>query len=226
MDIEEFKKYYTENQLNITQDYGRIFTFIDFANVNNWFIEDRQDWDNIALADNEELIIDLKGLKNFADIFSKKVRCYYGEDLANTGSLNFSYVMRRIFGKWNFITKSLQRIKHYLNKEDDLDKNFIQKDKSGNAYIEIRKCNFDVEISVDVLKMLDYYDTICLFSADADFVYLNEFLRKKKKKIILVKSGYITKELRKSVDLVISAQKIKRDITVKKQRPDKSGLCG
>ena len=34
---------------------------------------------------------------------------------------------------------------------------------------------FDVEISVDAVKMIDHYDTFCIFSGDADFVYLNNF---------------------------------------------------
>jgi len=65
-----------------------------------------------------------------------------------------------------------------------------------------------------------------LFSGDADFVYLNNFLRKRGKKIILVKGGYITGKLRKSADLIINAQKIKKHIARIEQRPDKSGLCG
>ena len=74
--------------------------------------------------------------------------------------------------------------------------------------------------------MLEHFDTLCLFSGDADFVYLNDFLRKKKKKVILIKAVHITKGLRNSADLIINAQRIKRHIAVKKQRSDKSGLCG
>ena len=226
MDLEELKKYFIQEELHITKEYGEIFTFIDFGNVNNWFINDKQDSDNKALLDNEKIVIDLKKLKEFACLFSDRVRCYYGEDSKKEASLKFSYAMRKVFGKRNFITKNLQRIKHYLGIGESLNKQFIQQDKKGNNYIEIRKCNFDVEISVDVLKMLEHFDTLCLFSGDADFVYLNNFLRKKGKKIILIKAGHITKKLRQSADLVINAQKIKSNIAVKKQRPDKSGLCG
>ena len=63
--------------------------------------------------------------------------------------------------------------------------------------------------------------TICIFSGDADFVYLNNFLRKKGKKVIIFKGGYITTKLRKTADLVINAKQIKKDIVrIKKQRPD------
>jgi len=44
------------------------------------------------------------------------------------------------------------------------------------------------------------------------FVYLNNFLKKRRKKIIIVKGGYITNKLRKTADLVINAQKIKKHI--------------
>jgi uncharacterized LabA/DUF88 family protein len=61
-----------------------------------------------------------------------------------------------------------------------------------------RKCNFDVEISVDVIKMINYCDTFCIFSGDADFVYLKNFLKKQEKKIIIVKGEYITGKLKKT----------------------------
>ena len=60
--------------------------------------------------------------------------------------------------------------------------------------------------------MIDYYDTFCIFSGDADFVYLNNFLRKKGKKVVIIKGGYITTKLRESADLVINAQNIKKHI--------------
>jgi len=98
---------------------------------------------------------------------------------------------------------------------------FVSTDKDGEDYIEIRKCNFDVEISVDAIKMIEHYDTFCIFSSDADFVYLNNYLRRKGKRVIIVKAGYITTKLRKSADLIINAQKIKKYITrINKQRPD------
>lgn len=37
MDLGEFKKQYVKNELQITEDYGRILSMIDFGNVNYWF---------------------------------------------------------------------------------------------------------------------------------------------------------------------------------------------
>lgn len=137
---------------------------------------------------------------------------YYGEDPKNKKSLGFTYVIRKIFGKRNIITKDLQKIKHYVNSEEDISSKIIINDKDDKKYIEIRKCNFDVEISVDAIKMMDHYETFCIFSGDADFVYLNNFLKKRGKKIIIVKGGYITSKFRKTSDLTINAQNIKKHI--------------
>jgi uncharacterized LabA/DUF88 family protein len=60
--------------------------------------------------------------------------------------------------------------------------------------------------------MINHYDTFCIFSGDADFVYLNNFLKKRGKNIIIVKGGYITSKLRKTADLIINAQNIKKHI--------------
>ena len=60
---------------------------------------------------------------------------------------------------------------------------------------------------------MNHYDTFCLHSGDADFVYLNDYLREQGKKVILIKGGHITAKLRKSADLVIDAYTIKRYIS-------------
>lgn len=215
-----------KEELGIEEKYGRIFSFIDFSNVNNWFDNDNQDWNNKLISKDERIEIDIAKLKVFADIFSEKVRTYYGEDPKNNKSLGFTHAKRKIFGKRNVIVKDLQKIKHYIVRDEDKDVKFIQKDSDGNDFVEIRKCNFDVEISVDAIKMIKHYDTFCIFSGDADFVYLNNFLKKKGKNVIIIKGGFITSKLRKTADLIINAQNIKRHIAKIGQRPDKSGLCG
>ena len=221
MDLENFKKQFTKGELEITENYGQIFSFIDFSNVNKWFEDDNQDWNNTLIAEDEKISIDLEKLKSFADIFSNRVKIYYGENPKNQGSLNFTYVLRKIFGKRDVVTKDLQRIKHYFIDNEQIPEKYIRTDFDGKKYIEIRKSNFDVEISVDAVKMLEHYDTFCIFSGDADFVYLNNFLKRKGKKIIIIKAGYITTKLRESADLVINAQNIKKNIAkITKQKPD------
>lgn len=222
MDLEEFQKKIIKDELYITKDYGKIFSFIDFSNVNRWFEKDNQDWNNTLIKKDERISIDIDKLKSFSDIFSIKTKIYYGEDLTKTKSLSFTNALRIVFGGENVVTKDLQRIKHVLGKEEggSLSK-YIKVDISGNEYIETRKCNFDVEISVDAIKMIEHYDTFCIFSGDADFVYLNNFLKKKRKKIIIIKAGYIASKLKDSADLIINAQNIKKKIAkIEKQKPD------
>jgi len=221
MDLQDLKRKFIREELQITDDYGKTFSFIDFSNVNKWFDNDNQDWDNKLLTSDEKLTIDLEKLKLFADIFSERSRIYYGENPENPKSLSFTYVMRKIFGKREVMTKDLQKIKHYFEAGEQMPEKYIESDADGKKYIEIRKSNFDVEISVDAIKMLEHYSTFCIFSGDADFVYLNNYLRKKGKKIIIIKGGYILTELRESADLVINAQNIKKHIAkVTKQKPD------
>ena len=55
---------------------------------------------------------------------------------------------------------------------------------------DIRKANFDVEIAVDVMEMINLFDTLILFSGDSDFDYLIIKLRTKYKRIIFVSVKY------------------------------------
>jgi len=221
MDFQDLKNKFIKDELQITEDYGKIFTFIDFSNVNKWFQNDNQDWDNKLLAPDERLSIDLEKLKSFADIFSERVRIYYGENPKSQKSLSFTYVMRKVFGKRDVMTKDIQKIKHYFETGEHVPDKYVETDSDGKRFTEIRKSNFDVEISVDALKMLEHYNTFCIFSGDADFVYLNNYLKRKGKKVIIVKGGYILTKFRESADLIINAQNIKKHIAkVEKQKPD------
>jgi len=223
MDLESFKIQFVKNELGITENYGKIFSFIDFSNVNKWFENDDRNLENELLTDGKKVAVYLEGLKSFADIFSERTRIYYGENPQNEKSLNFTHAMRKVFGRLNVVTKDLQKIKHYFSGDEQIPIKYVESDFEGKKFIIIRKSNFDVEISVDAIKMLEHYDTFCIFSGDADFVYLNNFLKRKGKKVIIVKGGHILSKLRESADIVINAQDIKKYITRiedKKQRPD------
>lgn len=227
MDIQEFKKeYVVGTELGIDATYGKILAIIDFGNVNYWFNDDRQDAENKALLDDEKLRIKLSGLYEFASLFSGHIRFYYGHDSQKKESLNFISAARHIFGKRVF-TKPMQKVRHYLS-ADEIESNKRAKfsDKEG-IYVHLPKCNFDVEISVDSIRLLDQYDTVALFSGDSDFVSLIRYLKKNGKKAILFKAGFITNDLREIVDKVINAQNIKRHIAeVVKQKPGvKPGLA-
>ena len=71
-----------------------------------------------------------------------------------------------------------------------------------------RKCNFDVEIGVDMLLDLEHNasDTFVLWSGDSDFADpIRQLLEAKKKVILFATAGRIAKELNslRSAGLVI-----------------------
>lgn len=219
MDLHELKKQVIKDDLGITNEYGKIFTFVDFGNVNNWFSEDRQKSDGSPLKESERLVIDLEKLNDFLKILSADIRFYYGHEPSNQGSMSFLYKTKAVFGKSRTFTKPIQWVRHHITDEEvETNTQSLFKDKDG-FYVRLPKCNFDVEISVDVMKLLDKYDTICLLSSDADFAYMNTYLRSKGKKVILIKGGHITHQLKQSVDLRINAQNIKKHITSTMQKP-------
>ena len=226
MDLQEFKKEYIDQELGINKSFEPIYSFIDFANVDKWFERDRQNPDRKTLAENQKLAINIEKLKDFASIFSNDIRFYYGHYINDPKSLSFIKAARHIFNRNKILTKPVQKIKHYLSKEElDLNTRNVYNVKEGK-FIYIPKCNFDVEISVDSMRLMDNYKTLCLFSGDADFVYLTQFLKNKGKKIILIKGGHIVHQLKEVADIIINAQDIKRNIVMIKQKPDnKSGFA-
>jgi len=221
MDLQELKKQLIREELGIKKDFGNTIAFIDFANVNNWFREDRQQTDGTLLKNDESFNIDLEKLRDFLRLFCSDIRFYYGHDPSNTGSMAFLYATRAIYGKSRTFTKPIQWVRHHVaERELETNTRSLFKDSDG-FYVRLPKSNFDVEISVDATKMIDKYDTICLLSSDADFAYLNTHLRTKGKKVILIKGGHITHQLKQSVDMRINAQNIKKHITkiVTMQKP-------
>ena len=126
MDLHDLKKKFIRDELGIMEEYGRIFSFVDFSNVNKWFENDNQDWNNKLLADNDKISIDLKKLKSFADAFSERVRIYYGEDPKNAGSLSFTYVMRKIFSKRD-VQKIYKKSNTILSRMSKCPQNILQR---------------------------------------------------------------------------------------------------
>lgn len=224
MDLQEFKKAYVQNELGITSEYGSVLSIIDFGNVNHWFESDRQTSDNVALTENQKFRIGIGKLAEFSALFAQDTRFYYGHDVQNHGSVQFITAAKHSFGKHRVFTKQIQKIRHYITPEDaGINTRSLFSDDNG-LYVHIPKCNFDVEISIDAVRLADKHDTLALFSGDADFVALARYLKGKGKKVILIKGGNITSQLRTSVDLVISAQQIKKHIATivdinEKQKP-------
>lgn len=83
------------------------------------------------------------------------------------------------------------------------------KDKKKNTHL--RKANFDVEITVEVMKHIESFDTLILFSGDSDFDYLLKECKKRGKKTLVISMKYhISKELIESSDIYIDLRKIRK----------------
>lgn len=75
----------------------------------------------------------------------------------------------------------------------------------------LRKANFDVEIAVDAMDMIDTYETAILFSGDSDFDHLVRRLKKKGKTILVFSTRHhIAKELIKGSNKYFDIRKFRK----------------
>ena len=82
---------------------------------------------------------------------------------------------------------------------------------------DLRKANFDVEITFDIIEMIGQFDTLVLFSGDSDFDYLIRRLRAKEKKVIVISTKYhISKELIENSSKYIDIKRMRSLIERKK----------
>ena len=81
---------------------------------------------------------------------------------------------------------------------------------SGNI---IRKCNFDVEITIDAIRDKDNYSNFILASGDGDFIPLLKYLKGNYKKVIVISdSGRLNGDLIKTANQTIFLKDIKEFI--------------
>lgn len=214
MNLDEFKL----KTLGIEKEkFQRIFSFVDFGNVNYWYEKDRRDFDGNLLPQSQKLIVGIEKLSTFINLFSNDKRFYYGLDQRDKSTWHITKLAERFNFKVN--KKPIQWVKHYLEIEEGKSiklNHKIKKDGSG-IFIEIPKCNFDVEITVDAIRLMEYYDTFALFSGDSDFSMLLKFLRRRGKKIFLFYAGRISYSIKNYADLLVNAQKIKSSICILKE---------
>lgn len=221
MDLSELRRRSLRDTLGIAEAaFPRIFTFVDFANVNHWFDDEVYDLEGAPLPEGQSVEIDIKRLKGFLDRFSTDVRFYYGHDPASTGSMAFTRAAKHVFGAHRVFTKRIQQIRHDLSPTDSVTNTRLVHSDDRGDFVWIPKCNFDVEISVDAMRLIRAYDTLCLLSGDADFAALVQHLKAKEgKKVILIKGGRIDGSLGRLLDLKIDASQVKSDIAQIKQKP-------
>lgn len=172
--------------------------FIDWANVYGW---------HRHTVDPKKLY---KYLKTYKEV--SNISFYFGLDkhpksktfLENMKRVGFTVVTKDV--KYIPVSLDTSHFKHTIREiKDSLAslENIKAKDlekilKMLDRKIMRRKCDFDIEIVMDVYRLLDKTDTFIFFSGDGDFAPLIDFLVNKRKQVIVVfGEGHLGKEIAK-----------------------------
>lgn len=162
-------------QLSKTKD--RNIVIIDFANVDRW--EDSLGW-TIGVEKLGKLVSHMTYGKKYLRRF------YYGEDYGPKGN------SKELTNWSNKILTSAQ-----YNRFEIVSKRvkYIPDIKYATGYIS--KCNFDIEMAVDLMREQENYDAAIVFSGDGDLAYVFEYLHEAFKKTIYIfgARNHVGKEL-------------------------------
>ena len=234
-EIAEYKQEVIKQLEDIFSDKTRVY--IDYANVRPW--SEKLGWH-----------IELKRLKQFLDSFNtiEAVNFYNGYLAGNersekekTEAENNKYFLRTKPVKImtlsinassilpdstvllsQFIRRALLK-KYQITTVEYLNERFKDMNKGGEYFIEDMKCNFDVEIGVDMLLDCERNNaqTFILWSGDSDFADSIEKLIAAGKKVILFATARkVSKELSALANkglMIFDIQKIRDFICWKKE---------
>lgn len=156
-----------------------MYVFIDASNV----------WNAVKSA---KKFIEYKKLKDyFKDNFNvSKVEVFYYDAYPKDGTRDYG-----LDGKHRFYTYLKKGLGFTVRKKEL--KRISTVGKNGESIIE--KGNMDVELTIDAVHNINKYDTAVLFSGDADFLALVNYLKNFGKKVYVFSSkDNISYELRTS----------------------------
>jgi uncharacterized LabA/DUF88 family protein len=186
------------------EEFGRIFAFVDFSNVRYWA---KSFW---PVENREHLTreIDIEKLAQLIEMVGTAEKFfYYGHYKERPGappdhSSNAAYrssiyrIDKARKAGFTIRTKDIKTIDTY--------------DDAGRRQGQIHKCNFDVEITMDMIKQLPKYDTVFLWSGDSDFEPLLAYLKSKGKKVVTVCArAFASSELKNISALFIPADRLR-----------------
>jgi uncharacterized LabA/DUF88 family protein len=146
--------------------YSRTLVIIDFANVEKW--KDNLGW-KIGIQELARLV------KNFTKGDKKLRRFYYGSDYGPNDKSDY-------MNDWSY--NILERAKSNGFEVITKRVKYIHSTLSLNGFI--KKCDLDVEMTVDILSMKDAFDQILIFSGDGDITYALQYLKNSFNKKIYV----------------------------------------
>lgn len=207
-----------------------IFVYIDLTNVLHW--QNTLGWKFRI----EDLIDQLSSFKSV-----KEIKVYYGlngRDLKNSEAFHnrikktgailrdkpMKFIIKTIDESFFFQRKTLTLFDTPVkNKIREL----INELNNSNIVIEEPKCNFDVEMSMDMLDDVEKFSTVLLLSGDSDLIGPLERIKIKGKKIVICGvRGKVAEELHKIKDKYFDFGKFytgKRTYTPKSENPAKAG---
>lgn len=166
---------------------GKTLAVIDWANVYGW--TKKLKWQ----VDVQKLF---NFLKSYQDVFD--IRFYFGVEKGNEKSEKFQQVIKEIGYaliskevKWVPVILEQSHFKDILKELKEISQSWQEPhikelNKILNQPLYRRKCDFDVEITKDILMGIDSFDTLILFSGDGDYKVIVEYLLDLRKKVIVV----------------------------------------
>lgn len=185
------------------EPYGKIFCFVDFGNVRPW----AKDIWPVENKHRLSLEVDIKKLADVCNWVSPKKKFFYYGHFRQPDPLkpdpesekkyrsSIYRIDRATKAGFEVDTKDIKMVPHY--------------DDSGKYVGHFPKCNFDVEMTMTMMKKIDKYDTVMLFTGDSDFNGLLSYLKQKGKKIIIVCTRRcMSKELQEVADRFIPAESL------------------
>lgn len=176
-----------------------LIAYLDLANMFHWQSRLKRKFQI------EEIISELQNISSI-----KEIKIYFGIDTRKKKASKT--IQERVEDKGAvFITKPVKYIKRIVNRSFFFKKStftlldtktttrvnqLIKEAKEINLVIEEPKCNFDVEITMDIINDMKKIKGILLFSGDSDFRAPLELLKRKGKKVYIVGArGQVAKEL-------------------------------
>lgn len=178
---------------------GKTLVIIDWANVYGW--SKKLKWE----VDEKKLF---NYLKSYPEI--KEIRFYFGVEKNNIKSEKFQKNIKKI--GYTLVSKEVKWVPVSLEKsyfQKILNKLFSFTSILKKSNLEItsfiknltkdpifrRKCDFDCEISIDIMKNLKKYESFILISGDGDYAALiKEIINNKKQAIIVALKNNMGKE--------------------------------
>jgi uncharacterized LabA/DUF88 family protein len=150
---------------------------VDFGNVEKW--KNSLKW-RVGVRELAKLV------KHFSQGHKFLRRFYYGADY---GSDEHS---SRLSGWSNYILTTAD-----MNGFEVIPKRVKYIHSSDNVHGFEKKCDLDVEITVDLIEKQNDYDTIIIFSGDGDLMRAIQYLKKEydKRCIVMSARGHIGREV-------------------------------